>query len=155
MLVDRQPSVEAATPRFEAEGLAPRCKLIAADLTETVPAGADVYLIKHVLHGSQDDAALKILRNCRAVIPSDGYLLVIEFVLPDVVSHADPGLESRLMSDLNMLAVTGGKERSAAEWTKLLRRSGFELRRIIPVSAETVPGYEVSIIEAVPIPTSS
>lgn len=155
MLVDRQPSVEAATPRFEAEGLAPRCKLIAADLTETVPAGADVYLIKHVLHGSQDDAALKILRNCRAVIPSDGYLLVIEFVLPDVVSHADPGLESRLMSDLNMLAVTGGKERSAAEWTKLLRRSGFELRRIIPVAAETVPGHEVSIIEAVPIPTSS
>ncbi len=152
ILVDREPSIDAATPRFAADGLKARCKLIAADLSQSVPAGADVYLVKHVLHGCEDNAAINILRNCRAVVPPDGYLLVIEFVLPDVVSHADPRLERHLMSDLNMMAVTGGKERSAAEWTKLLRRSGFGLRRIIPVSAEPVSVQEVSIIEGLPIP---
>jgi hypothetical protein len=99
--------------------------------------------MKHVLHGYKDEAAIGILRNCRSVLPDKGRLLVIEFVLPDVVDHADPELESRLMSDLNMLAVTGGKERTAAEWKALLGSSGFECRGITSVSKESV-----SIIEA-------
>jgi O-methyltransferase domain len=143
MLVDRQESIDQAAPRFASEGLAARCKLLAADLCNSVPAGADVYLMKHVLHGYGDEAAIGILRNCRSVLPKTGRLLVIEFVLPDVVDHADPELEYRLMSDLNMLAVTGGKERTAGEWKALLKSSGFECRGVIPVSKELV-----SIIEA-------
>jgi len=143
MLVDRQESIDQATSRFESEGLAARCKFLAADLCNSVPAGADVYLMKHVLHGYGDEAAIGILRNCRSVLPKTGRLLVIEFVLPDVVDHADPELEYRLMSDLNMLAITGGKERTAGEWKALLKSSEFECRGVIPVSKELV-----SIIEA-------
>jgi hypothetical protein len=69
---------------------------------------------------------------------------VIEFVLPDVVDHADPKLEQRLGSDLNMLTVTGGKERSAFEWKSLLSDAAFECQRIIPV-----PGELASIIEVI------
>jgi len=143
MLVDRPESIAQATSRFESDGLAARCKLLAADLCDSVPTGADVYIMKHVLHGYKDEAAIGILRNCRSVLPDKGRLLVIEFVLPDVVDHADPELENRLMSDLNMLAVTGGKERTAAEWKALLGSSGFECRGITSVSRESV-----SIIEA-------
>jgi hypothetical protein len=67
MLVDRPDSIERAAPRFQAEGLAERCRLIAADLGDHVPAGADVCMMKHVLHGCRDDAAINILMNCRAV----------------------------------------------------------------------------------------
>jgi hypothetical protein len=147
MLVDRQASVDAAVARFDAEGLSNRCTLIGADLAETVPSGADTYVIKHVLHGRRDDAAIRILQNCRQVIPDDGRLLVIEFVLPDVISRADPLLEERLMSDLNMLAVTGGKERSEIEWRSLLQSAGFSLQQVIPLSARSVQG--MSIIESV------
>jgi hypothetical protein len=143
MLVDRPDAIEAAAPRFEREGLDGRCKLLAADLSQEVPAGAGVYMLKHVLHGYEDGAASEILRRCRAVLPEEGRLLAIEFVPPDVVGHADPELEHRLMSDINMLAVTGGKERSAVEWKELLSGAGFECRRIIPV-----PGDLVSIVEA-------
>jgi len=115
-------------------------------LCAAVPAGADVYMMKHLLHGYGDQAAIGILGNCRSVLARDGRLLVIEFVLPDVVDHADLDLERRFMSDLNMLAVTGGKERSAIEWKDLLKASGFECRSIIPVSGELV-----SIIEAAPL----
>lgn len=143
MLVDRPDSVDRARSRFESEGLAARCKLVAADLCESVPPGADVYMLKHVLHGYTDDSAVSILRNCRSILPQEGRVLVIEFVLPDIVDHADPELERRLMSDLNMLAVTAGKERSAAEWKKLLSAADFECRGIMPVAGELV-----SVIEA-------
>jgi hypothetical protein len=148
MLVERDASIEAATARFQSLSLADRCELIAADLTETVPPGADVYMLKHVLHGYTDDKAVAILRHCRDLVPAEGSLLVIEFVLPDVVSGPAPELVSRFMSDLNMLAVTSGRERSEREWRELLEDAGFTLTRNVPV-----PELDVSILEAHPMST--
>ena len=145
MLVDRPDAIDKARPCFQQKRLNERCELLAADLSQQVPAGADVYILKHVLHGYRDAAAVEILDHCRLVTPAEGRLLVIEFVLPDVVDHADAELEHRLMSDLNMLAVTGGKERSAGEWKALLERAGFDCRAIL-----AVPGQSVSVIEASP-----
>jgi hypothetical protein len=150
MLVDLEPSVDAAKSRFAAEDPSSRCELIAADLTQSVPAGADVYMLKHVLHGRQDAQAITILRNCRAVIPQNGSLLVIEFILPPLVSHADPQLESHLMSDLNMLAVTGGKERSERQWRALLDAAGFILIGVYPVGGDNLMVRNVGILEAKP-----
>lgn len=151
MLVDRESSIGTAIQRFETDSLMDRCRLVSADLTESVSAGADVYLIKHVLHGYRDNVAGAILKNCRAVIPPTGHLLVIEFVLPDIIPQSDPSVEGRLMSDLNMMAVTGGRERSAKEWATLLHNAGFQLQRIIPVLTETGSVQSVSVVEATPV----
>jgi O-methyltransferase domain/Dimerisation domain len=148
MLVDLEPSVDAAKSRFAEEDPSSRCELIAADLTQSVPAGADVYMLKHVLHGRRDAEAITILKNCRAVVPHNGSLLIVEFILPPLVSHADPQLESHLMSDLNMLAVTGGKERSEREWRTLLEAAGFVLTRVLPVGGDTLMVRNVGILEA-------
>jgi ubiquinone/menaquinone biosynthesis C-methylase UbiE len=145
MLVDLEPSIAAAKVRFAEEKVASRCELVVSDLMQAVPAGADVYMLKHVLHGKRDPDAITMLKNCRAVIPPGGTLLIIEFILPKVVSKADPHLEARLMSDLNMLAVTGGKERSEREWKTLLEAAGF---RMIGVHAAD---SEVGIVEARPV----
>jgi hypothetical protein len=150
MLVDLEPSIDAAKARFAAEDRSFRCDLIVADLTQSVPAGADVYVIKHVLHGRQDADAITILKNCRAGIPQNGSLLVIEFILPPLVSHADPQLEGKLMSDLNMLAVTGGKERSERQWRTLLEAAGFTLTGVYPVGGDTLMVRNVGILEAKP-----
>lgn len=146
MLVDLEPSIEAARPRFANEKAASRCRLLAMDLMQSVPTGADVYMLKHVLHGRRDAEAATILKNCRAVIPEDGALLIIEFILPPLVFQSDPYLENHLMSDLNMLAVTGGRERSEREWQTLFEASGFRLNGVYPV------GREIGIIEARPVP---
>lgn len=151
MLVDREESIAAAKPRFENHPLASRCELIVADLTQSIPAGADVYLLKHVLHGYKDDGAIHLLRNCRSVIPPHGSLLVIEFVLPPLVSQKDPQLEGRLMSDLNMLVVTGGRERSERQWKPLLEAAGFTLTRVCPVGGDHLFVRNVAIVEAKPI----
>jgi hypothetical protein len=144
-------SVDLAKSRFADENLSSRCELLAADLTQSVPAGADVYMLKHVLHGYRDADAITVLRNCRAVIPQNGALLVIEFVLPPLVSQTDPQLEGRLMSDLNMLAVTGGREGSEREWRTLLEAAGFTLTRVYPVGGDTLMVRNVGILEARPV----
>src|SRR5262245_11810303 len=145
MLVDLPSSIDAAKPRFSSTQIAPRLQLVAADLSKEVPNGADVHVLKHVLHGYADDAAVQILRGCRASLPDDGHILIVEFVLPDVIEYADADLEKRLLSDLNMLAVTGGKERSISEWRTLMARAGLRCNRVIPVSGDLV-----SVIECAP-----
>jgi hypothetical protein len=150
MLVDLESSVDAAKSRFAEEDPSSRCELMASDLMQSVPAGADVYMLKHVLHGRQDGDAITILKNCRAVIPENGSLLIVEFVLPPLVSRADPQLETHLMSDLNMLAVTGGKERSEREWRALLEPAGFLLTRVYPVGGDSLMVRNVGIVEAKP-----
>ncbi len=150
MLVDLEPSVDAAKPRFAKEDPSSRCELVAADLMRSVPAGADVYMLKHMLHGRRDADAITILKNCRAVIPQNGSLLIIEFILPPLVSHADPQLEGHLMSDLNMLAVTGGKERCEREWRTLLEAAGFILTQAFPVAGDNLMVRNVGIVEAKP-----
>lgn len=144
MLVDLEPSIDAARPRFAADPLGARCDLVAADLMQSVPIGADVCMLKHVLHGRRDAEAALILRNIRAALPPHGVLLIIEFLLPDRVDRADPRLEGRLMSDLNMLTTTGGRERSEREWETLLAASGFRRTATLPA------GAEMSLLEARP-----
>ncbi len=108
-----------------------------------VPGGADVYVMKHVLHGYEDERAVTILKNGRAAMGSEGRLLVIEFVLPDVGDRVDGDLELRLMSDLNMLAVTGGRERTESDWIELLCTSGLRVMGVVPVEGDSASIIEI------------
>ena len=143
LLVDRPDSLVIAARRIHEAGLTPRCDLIPSDLLESVPKGADVYLLKHVLHGFDDARAVQILRNCCSVIPDDGRILIIEFLIPYEVVRSTSNLQRCMNSDLNMLVITGGKERTAVEWRDLLKSAGLRLLKTVPV-----PGDEVVILEA-------
>jgi len=145
ILVDREGAIAEATHKLKAAGLSARCELSIGDLLEAVPRGADVYVMQHVLHGYDDENAQRILRNCRAAMSAESRLLVIEAVLPSRVDNADPAVEKILMGDLNMLTVTGGRERSEPEWTSLLSSARLTLRRLV-----SVPGATSRIVEAVP-----
>jgi O-methyltransferase domain len=52
------------------------------DFFVSVSAGADVYLLSHVLHDWDDEACVTILGRCRDAMAADSRLLVIEMVLP-------------------------------------------------------------------------
>ncbi len=143
-LVDRPPAAENARQRFEATGLGERAEALVGDLLEAVPEGADLYTMKSVLHGMLDDRARVVLANCRRVMNAEGRLLLIEIVLPDQVVAPDRELENLLMADLNMLAVTGGLERSQIQWRELLQSAGFSLERVLPAGG-------CSILECRPV----
>ncbi|HEV8112384.1 MAG TPA: methyltransferase [Planctomycetota bacterium] len=144
ILVERQGAIDGASKRFEMPGLRGRCELVAGDLLESIPSGADVYLMRCVLHGYDDASAVRILRNVRGAMGPESRLLLIEVVLPSRIARADPELEKLLMSDLNMLAVTGGRERSEDEWNALIASADLEVSRML-----TVPGQSAGVLEAV------
>jgi hypothetical protein len=114
------------------------------DFFAEVPGGADLYLIKSVLHDWDDDRCVTILRNCRQVIPPDGRLLIVEPVLPDTVDGSIPPLI--YTSDLNMMLLVGGRERTRAEFDTLCQRAGFTLTDVIPLPRPAV----FSVLEATP-----
>jgi SAM-dependent methyltransferase len=125
------PAVAAvAGPALEAAGVTERCEVVAGDFFAGVPGGADRYLLANVLHDWDDDRAVSILAECRKAMAEDGRVLIIERLIPDDPEQAVP----TLLSDLNMLIVTGGKERTNAEYGELLARSGLALGRVTPVA---------------------
>jgi hypothetical protein len=136
----------ADAPRVLAEaGVADRVEIVPGDLFDKVPQGCDAYLLKNVIHGWDDERALAILRNCRAAMPADGSLLVVESVLPNErAGLADA--KGVLMIDLHMLICTGGRERTEDEYRELLARAGFSLESVTRVP----PPTDHSVLRAVP-----
>jgi len=138
ILFDRPASIAAAR-RIDV-GRMPRLELVEGDFFKAVPQGADVYVIKKVIHDWNDEQSISILRNCRKVIPAHGRVLIAETIVP-------PGNEPHQIKliDVTMLAVTGGRERTEAEYAQLLGAAGFALERVIPTREA------ISLIEGRPV----
>src|SRR5262249_51789431 len=130
ILYDLPHVVESGRPLIAAAGLGQRCDLVGGDIFQAVPAGGDAYLLRWVIHNWDDDRAVAILRHCRRVMKDTGRLLLVEMVLP-------PGDEPHTgwLSDFLMLIALGGQERTAEEYTALLREAGFRLNRVVPTAS--------------------
>jgi hypothetical protein len=129
--------VTQAHANLEAAGIADRVELVGGDFFDSVPA-ADVYVMSEVLHDWDDEYGTRILHNIGKAASPGARLVLIESVLP-----ADGTPHPAIMMDLVMLAMLGGRERTAADWEGLLESGGFTLDRII--SSE---GAVSSVIEA-------
>ncbi|MFI5891610.1 methyltransferase [Actinoplanes sp. NPDC051513] len=138
-----QPQVVAAAPALlAAAGVADRCEVHPGDLFVAVPAGADAYVLKSILHDWPDEAALAIARTCRNAMRPGSVLLVLERVLTG--PPYPPADLPAAFSDLNMLVAPGGQERTRDEYESLLRAAGLRMTRVVPTTTE------FSVIEAVP-----
>jgi len=137
ILFDAAEVIEGARPKIEAAGLANRVETVAGDFFKSVPEGGDAYIMKWIIHDWDDEKSNTILRNCRNRIQPKGKLILVETVVPET----DEPHFSKFI-DLNMLVMTGGKERTAKEFEQLLAAAGFKLLRVIPTELPT------SIIEA-------
>jgi hypothetical protein len=88
---------------------------------------ADCYIMKLILHDWNDDKCHQILNNCSKSLDCGGKLLIVESVL---VEGSDHELFSKLL-DLEMMILTGGKQRTPKEFRDLLDASGFNLSKVI------------------------
>jgi hypothetical protein len=137
VLFDRPSVVDGASELLAQHAVADRCRVVAGDFFEHVPAGADCYILSAILHDWDDEPAAAILRRIAACMSADVRLLIVENVIPsDNAAH--PGK----FIDLEMLLITGGRERTEAEFDVLLRTADLAIERILPTA------LTVSVIEA-------
>jgi ubiquinone/menaquinone biosynthesis C-methylase UbiE len=131
MLYDLPGVIARAKSNLAAAGLAERCQAIPGNFFETVPPGADAYLMRHIIHDWNDAQCTQILRNIHRVLPAHGKVLVVESVIR-------PGndFDFAKMLDLTMLLIPGGQERTEEEFRTLFTGAGFKLNRIVPTPSD-------------------
>ena len=134
------PSVVAGAERRLAEaGLSSRAVAVAVDFFRAVPGGGSVYLLKSVLHNWDDDACIAILKTCRPAMSRHARLVLAERVVPP----GNAPSEAKLF-DVNMMVVTGGRERTESAYAALLAAAGLRLTRVFATRSA------LSLVEAVP-----
>jgi hypothetical protein len=137
VLFDLPHVIATAGESIKALGLSERCELISGDFFEAVPEGADLHLLKQIIHDWDDERTTRLLTNCHRALAPQGTLLLVEMVVPP---NNEPSPAQAM--DLNMLVLLGGRERTEEEYRHLLAEVGFRLVRVIPTHSP------FSVIEA-------
>ncbi len=140
LLFDMPSVIDGATALLEKEGVAERVELARGSFFESVPAGADAYMMKHIIHDWDDERSLQILKNIHRAIPAHGKVLLVEMV----IAHGNEPHFGKIQ-DMEMLVSPGGIERTESQYRELLQQAGFKLTRIIQTRSP------LSIIEAVKV----
>jgi hypothetical protein len=135
ILFDRPSLAEGANAELQRLGIADRSQFIGGDFFASVPAGADAYMMAHILHDWDDERALLILQNCRKVMKPGDTLLVLDAVIKGGPNDFGP------LMDLEIFLIFGGKDRTQEEFSQLFQQAGFKLNRIVPTRSS------VSIVE--------
>jgi O-methyltransferase len=131
------PEGTAAAQRGEG-GPLPGVEFVTGDVFESAPVG-DLYVLRHLLHDYDDADALRMLTNIRRAMPHNARVLALEKTVPTDGS-AGPGR----WLDLHVMLLTGGRERTEAEYAAMFAKAGLRLARVLPTAHPAV-----EIIEAV------
>jgi len=115
-----------------------RCEVAGGSFFESVPAGADGYVMKYIIHDWDDEKSMRILGHCRDAMTPEGRVLVVDHVIP----QGNSASWAKLL-DVNMMVGPGGQERTREEFRALFARVGLRLARVIQTSCP------LSILEAV------
>jgi O-methyltransferase/methyltransferase family protein len=145
ILFDLPAGLTEADATLRHAGVANRCKVIPGDFFQSVPAGADLIVLKSVIHDWDDERAATILTRCRVAASTETRLVLVERVMPECMT-ASAAHQRAASLDMRMLTITGGIERTEKEYRALLERAGFGWRRTIALG----PPSDQAIIEAGP-----
>jgi ubiquinone/menaquinone biosynthesis C-methylase UbiE len=116
-------------------GIGNRCEFIEGDfLSDPLPKDGDLYILSNIIHDWNDENALQILRNCRQAMHNDNRLLIIEQIMPERVEDG-PAV---IGSDMGMLMLFDGAQRTEAEHRSLLSSAGFHTTAIIPFAPNRI-----------------
>jgi hypothetical protein len=116
-----------------------RVQVIGGSFFERVPS-ADLLILKTVLHDWSDEKCGLILARCRAALPANGRLLIVDRVIDEPVDAVSA------FYDLHMLVMMDGRERTAAEFDALLAKAGLRLLRIIVPTGSML--FPLRVLEA-------
>lgn len=127
VLFDRPEVIEGAGATLAGAGVAERVERVGGSFFESVPAGGDTYLLKHILHDWSDEECVTILSHVRSAMPPGARLVVVEMLITD----GGPPSPAPLL-DLNMLVMLSGKERTVEEFSDLFAKAGLSFSGVTP-----------------------
>lgn len=131
-IVFDEPYVVKETEKQIPEDLKGRCSVVGGSFFEKIPANADLYVSKWVVHDWNDREALNLFKVCYNAMRVGSKLLVIDSVIPDELNKPHAGK----LLDLNVMAMATGKERTFYEIKNLLKQAGLTFTRLIPTNSE-------------------
>jgi hypothetical protein len=137
ILFDLPHVTATARESLDTQGIGERCEVVTGNFFESVPPGADLHVLKQIIHDWSDSECTTILKSCHQALNPNGKLLLVEMVIPPDNS---PSMAQAM--DLNMLVLLTGRERTESEYRTLLAAGGFKLERVIPTHSP------FSVIEA-------
>lgn len=123
IVFDSPAGIAAADQVISRAGLTGRCTSISGDFFTTIPPEGTTYIIKSVLQDWDDDRALALLSKCKEQIPATARLIIIGNFLPDTY---DDDAAVGYLTDVCMLVISGGRERTLADLKVLLDQTGFD-----------------------------
>jgi SAM-dependent methyltransferase len=127
ILLDLPQAVAHARARLQAAGVLERVRFVPGSFFDTMPEGADAYVLCRVLHNWPDSDALRLLRKIRAAMAPGGRLIVLE----ELVGEAGERAAASPM-DLLLLVMLSGWDRTEAEYAELLAAAGFTVTAVRP-----------------------
>lgn len=146
ILFDLRAGLEGAAEKMRQAGLHGRVTIVEGSFFESVPVGADLYLLKSIIHDWDDAHDRLILDNCRRAMRAGSRLVLLERYVPDDYDDSEEVLGT-FMSDLNMMVMLGGRERTPREYEELFGGSGLRMTRTVRLG-ETFAAYEAVLPEA-------
>lgn len=144
VLQDLPTVVDGAPEILHGQGVAGRVEIVGRSFFEGVAPGGSTYVLSRVLHDWDDEQALRILGRVREAMGPGSRLLVVDQVIP-----AGDGFHPGKFSDLQMLVVLGGRERTIEEFRELLRQAGLTIRAVRGPEAMPASPRTEALIEAV------
>jgi orsellinic acid C2-O-methyltransferase len=135
ILFDLPAGLAGAGRLMREAGVGDRVTTVEGSFFESVPADGDLYLLKSIIHDWDDEHAIEILSVCRRAMKPAARLVLVERFMPERIDSAGGSLAS-VMSDLHMMVVLGGGERTTAGYGALLSAAGLELIREVRMKSE-------------------
>lgn len=138
VLFDLPHVTQLTQARFEQIGLSDRCETISGNFFEQIPSGGDAYLLAQVIHDWTDEKSVEIMKNIKAAMSKESKLLILESLLYE---KNEPSFGKFM--DIEMLVMTGGRERTQQQYANLLSLAGFE-------HTNTIKTKNLIIVEGTP-----
>ena len=135
VLFDLPAGLAGATELLRASGVDGRVTLVEGSFFDSVPESGDLYLLKSIVHDWDDERATAILVSCRRAMKGSARLVLLERFLPERIESPDLALGT-VMSDLHMMVLLGGRERTTAEYASLLDAAGLNMTRPVILNSD-------------------
>jgi O-methyltransferase domain len=118
-------------PHLGAESIShSRMKTIGGNFFESVPTGADAYLLRWILHDWADTEAAAILGSLRRCMKPTARLILIEHIVREGAAF-----DFGKWTDLQMLICTRGRERTETEYRARSQPRDLDLQEVVATAS--------------------